>query len=1239
MALFSRKSRTTKLAEAVAQELAKANSMGATPMGGSGYSTSAAANPAGMGMVSPLELLAQQTVPLSRLADAFGSQLGPSAPFLPTALDPVLDETGRALPRLYEYPVAWNLNLSNERGSAPWSVLRALADQCDIIHRAIEIKVAEVVKMKWTFKLSNEAINEIMATHGVSHSRAAKIGRDKYDSEINRLTRFWENPYPQSDRTWSEWITEFLWQHLVFDGVPVYPRINLGKEVMGFDIIDAPTIKVLLDNRGGLPQPPNPAFQQILWGFPRGEYEASVQADGEYFSGTGHNGEFITDQLAYFVRNRRTWSPYGFSSVEASIPAATLYLNRQKWLNSEYQDGTLPVTFMETDSDELDHLKLAGFERVFNDTLTGSTAERHRIKVLPKGFHPTFAPDPSSRFASDYDEFLIKRIAGFFGISPSAIGLTPRNGIGGAGQQNGEQESSEIIGIRPMENFLEDTINSLCRRFLSVDKGITFSLSDHESTKDEQAKATAFQTALFSGAMTLNDVRGEMGLPLYDMPEADEPFIVQGKPNFLSGSIGRSEAAMGALTAAPNATSGQESVSEGLSPAAQESGSENADKPETEANPSNIGKAEMDEIFAYTRFLEKRVKAGTWRDFQFEVLDETRAKQLNAEGCTFVASGIMPRDIPKGGSPTKPKVEDLPFYDERVMVEDAYTPLILKAMQKMFSGISAAVNLAYDTAAYYEATDKLDTKVIARNAVSQAINSNFKPLTEVLQDLMLDGFELGRDATDYLLGNVQKADSRPIALTSSRTETALGNYWRDWTPGSKRTSGLLDNNRLAQTFADMGFAAKGISTVTLDRIGNQLAESIKTGDTPRKAIRQINDIIGDNRRANIIAITETNRAYCQSSVNTMQTRGIKGWVWHDYEGACPVCVNEAGDGRVHTYSEATPPKHPSCRCVPLAAMPDYLTGNITDPYPSVVEPPVTTPSGADPLERFYASIKNVASTKAEVAKAIYKYEGIGNSYTALNKVMKRNGSYALHTTMEVTGGLKKALTASYEELLQLESEGWTTVFRGVMGEQSIAAKFMLENTRLAEAADVWVGKGIYTDGFYTSNRVQTGLHYAGKEMDYISNLRGEWETIPNKEKYVPDESAVQRMVIHPDAKSITDTDLWDALAQIDRDDGGTGSKREGCLKLLKSKGYSEEFVINKSTTEVLGMAAREMGYDFIKVPQLKAGVLPEDEEVYYIILNRTAVVFQKEASTIEQLADALNGVKLPPSTRVRNPRI
>ena len=619
MALFRRKDKTLEMAKAIVAELEKGANVG--PYANVGYAQSAAQMTQNMTPGTQIQV-AGEAVAMPRPGGGFGAILGPSAPLLPAPLDPTLDQSGRAVPRKYEYQVAQNLNITQTL--VPYQVLKALVEQCDIIHRCVEIRVSEISKMEWSFTLSNSAITEIMQEENCSHAKAAKIGRERYGEEIARLTEFWENPYVATDRSMVEWMTEALWQVFTFDQLCIYPRYSIGSKLdakagdkvypIGFDVIDAPTIKILLDNRGDIPHPPLPAFQQILWGFPRGEFTASPDTEAQnLYSGAGRSGQFITDQMFVSVKNRRTWTVYGYSPVEQAIPAATLYLNRQRWMNAEYQEGVSPKTWMKSNSMEYDPVKMAALERVLNDKLAGSTAERHRVKLLPDGFEPVAMPSEDEKYKAEYDEFIIKRIASCFGVSPTALGVMPRSGLGGSGEHKGQQDAVDAVSQRPMEAYVVEFINALSRRFLGMSKAVTFNLNDESNSADEAAKASAFKTALESGQMTLNDVRGDLGLPLYDMAEADEPFIVTSQgPQFLKGSL---------AIAASGETIGDK----------DEETPEVPEVPEVETDRLEAEKA------AFAKFVKARTKSGKWRDFEFVYADPIEAENLNTQGRLKVA--------------------------------------------------------------------------------------------------------------------------------------------------------------------------------------------------------------------------------------------------------------------------------------------------------------------------------------------------------------------------------------------------------------------------------------------------------------------------------------------------------------------------------------------------------------------------------------------------------------------------
>lgn len=621
----------------LADELEKANNLNQTPYASAGTYASDPGNRPESGLQGFLQTVGHIIEQMPTPRDQFGNALGSGYPFQPQPLDVAYDPaTGRALPRLWQQPPAWNLEISYQR--LQWDALWSVATQVDLVSRGIVIKIDELSKLEWSFVVADSTIEAIMAERNCSHSKAAAIAREKYQDEIARVTNLWENPYPEQGRSMTEWLTEFLWNHFTCDGVPVYPRYNLGRECIGFELLDPATIKCLLNDRGARPTPPAPAFQQILYSFPRGDYQAAAEADAEFFLGAGANNPYLRDQLAYFVRMRRTRSPYGFSVVEQCVSAATLYTERRKWLRDEYTHGVIPSMVLETDSEKLTNIepnKLAGYERLLNGQLEGQSQVRRGAKVLPPGLHGIFPPTVDEKFKTDYDNHLIVMLAAIIGVSPSAFGVIPRSGLGGAGERMGEMQAALTMSQKPLEMFVGDSIDTCNRRFMGVDKNIRFQFNDSDDNSNSfKDKAQGFQLSMYSGQLTLNDVRDELGMPPYPIPEADEPMIVgaTGVPTFLRDLLEVNEG--GEVTGVKKPTGGNSEAQDGQgqSTEGEEGQGDGTPNGTSQAPPSGLEQQKKDEMKAFGNWCRSRTRLGDWAekgDFAFKTLDADEAEAMN----------------------------------------------------------------------------------------------------------------------------------------------------------------------------------------------------------------------------------------------------------------------------------------------------------------------------------------------------------------------------------------------------------------------------------------------------------------------------------------------------------------------------------------------------------------------------------------------------------------------------------
>lgn len=587
--------------------------------------------PAGTEVMTMQDMVARSQVqsgygnsnPLPRDPNWSTVPFGSNQPLIPGAINPLRDD-GRADPRRYEYQVAQNINVTETR-LIPFKTLRATADQVDIIRRCLEVLKAKMLGLSWDIVLSEDASESIAAESGGDHVRAMAEARQEFNDEIARLRKFWEQPDRANGYTFSDWLSVALEEILVLDAWAIWPQKSVGGDLYGFQILDGSTIKPLIDDRGMRPMPPYPAYQQILYGFPRSEFMASNDDESA-------DGEFMADELTYLVKNRRSWTVYGFSPVERALPLADIYLRRQDWLRKEYTDGVLPDLMFTTDATFGGSAALLkGYEDVFNDDMAGQTAQRKRSRLLPAGVTPIQFEGYGERFKDTLDNYLITSICGHFGVLPSEIGINSSGSLGASGLQQGESLSGETIGLAPLASWISDQLTNLSYLYLGMPRELEFKII-FESNIDTLAQAQKMDIEMKSGNRTINEARSATGLPLLDNPQADMPMINTGSTvYFLSpdGIIDAAYASTAGALSGPDATAVEPSTQIGSVPEAENTAIES--EPTALENPSNA------EVVAEEPKAEKEIKAFLkWvrkgnhkRDFNFTAVDEDYAAVLN----------------------------------------------------------------------------------------------------------------------------------------------------------------------------------------------------------------------------------------------------------------------------------------------------------------------------------------------------------------------------------------------------------------------------------------------------------------------------------------------------------------------------------------------------------------------------------------------------------------------------------
>ena len=245
-------------------------------------------------------------------------------------------------------------------------------------------------------------------------------------------------------------------------------------------------------------------------------------------------------------------------------------------------------------------------------------------------------------------------------------------------------------------------------------------------------------------------------------------------------------------------------------------------------------------------------------------------------------------DTPKG-LVTKRQMNELPSYPQVEAVSKKHSKAIGIALAAGVVGVGAAIAQAL-RAVPKPLEDVAQMKAVAQGAVKSNISMSNAKATNVLKDIYTAGGAAGaKDAAQVV-----------------RSDAVLA---------GKGLQNLLDK---------AGITIQGINDTTMTRISDSLLLGISQGMSARDIGTAIDLIINDPNRADIIAVTETNRAYNASAVDTYQSAGIEQFDWLAYDGACAECLDQEL-ANPHDITDDYPPEHPSCRCTVAAVLPDTST--------------------------------------------------------------------------------------------------------------------------------------------------------------------------------------------------------------------------------------------------------------------------------------------------------------------------
>ncbi len=427
-------------------------------------------------------------------ADWFGP-LNPLSPIAPP------DVAGRR----FDFPPGYNI-ATRPRAYEPvgFAELRGFADAYDLLRLVIETRKDQMERQRWCIRPRGAHLSVSPSRRRVGQGRGASVDA-AMSARIAALENFFQKP--DGVTRWKTWLRALLEDMFVIDAATLYCQRTRSGQLCALHQLDGATIKRVIDDWGRTPQPYDdpdggmifpPAYQQVLKGLPAVDYSAH--------------------DIIYRPRNVRAHQVYGYSPVQQVLMTVNIALRRQLWQLDYYSEGSVPDALIGVPNGWTpDQIKQ--FQDYWDAEFTGDLAKRRRAKFVPGDtaakVHQTKEPEQKN----DFDEWLARIICFAFSVPPQwAVKLMNR------ATADNQSAQSEEEGLEPTKEWVKDLVDEIIAdEFGSPDLELAWlSEDDNDAGKSE----AALESRVKLGAVTLNEMRGSLGLDPYANAAADRPMVL-----------------------------------------------------------------------------------------------------------------------------------------------------------------------------------------------------------------------------------------------------------------------------------------------------------------------------------------------------------------------------------------------------------------------------------------------------------------------------------------------------------------------------------------------------------------------------------------------------------------------------------------------------------------------------------------------------------------------------------------
>jgi 8-oxo-dGTP pyrophosphatase MutT (NUDIX family) len=458
---------------------------------------------------------------------------GPAAPIQPVPVDEPAIPGGFPDPRLWQYPVSWNL--PTQPGSeglkmASFAQLQTIASKYSVARRCIELRKEEIAGLEWSIELTTKAAKAYQGDH--------KAMRD-FGERAAKATKFFKHPDPDYF-DFTSFLKALLEEIFVFDALslifrPKYGK-GLGRGLLGSDLdslslISGPTVRPLLNMLGGKPRPPAPAYSQFLYGVPRSDYQTVISgSDIDDYGLTGAEvNRFRADTMLYLPLVPRRETPYGFPFIEQALLPIISGLQKQEFQLDYFTQGTVPAVYISPGDPNMTPTQIKELQDALNG-IAGDPAYHLKVIVLPPGSKTE--PQRPVDLSDSFDYLVMNQVCMSADVMPTELGIVPDIGATNQGPSASGIKFGAQAGRDPKtRKSTKPLLLTLCgiANYILQDicgqQDMQFSFEGLQDDEDKAAITSLGVEQVQNAIASIDEVRERLDMPPWGLQETSEPVV------------------------------------------------------------------------------------------------------------------------------------------------------------------------------------------------------------------------------------------------------------------------------------------------------------------------------------------------------------------------------------------------------------------------------------------------------------------------------------------------------------------------------------------------------------------------------------------------------------------------------------------------------------------------------------------------------------------------------------------